>query len=144
MLGADRVSLPRFVRPWRRAPSLTCNEVRPSLPAILDRSAPASASLVAHVEYCLACQAELGRYKRLLRLCHQLQATDVPVPPGIVADILASIEVVAKRRAIRSVLTGRRIAYGSAVAGAAVAGGALLAVAILRSQGTPTPGARAA
>ena len=48
----------------------------------------ASRALVAHVESCLRCQAELARYRRLVRLLHQLQAHDIELPAGLLGDVL--------------------------------------------------------
>ncbi len=132
---------PRLPRPWRRSPSLplSCDEVHEALPGILDGTSSASGPLIDHVELCLACQAELARYRRLLRMLRQLRTAETsaavpPVPPGIVADVLASLEVAAKRRAVRSVLTGRRLAYAGAVAAAGGAATALVLVTVWRTR----------
>jgi hypothetical protein len=81
-----------------------------------------------HVERCLRCQAEVVQYRKLLRTLRTLR-TDVLEPaPGLLADILATIEEAGERQAVRSVLRGRRIAYlgGLAAATAAGAAGALV------------------
>ena len=81
-----------------------------------------------HVERCLRCQAEVVQYRKLLRTLRTLR-TDVLEPaPGLLADILATIEEAGERQAVRSVLNGRRIAYlgGLAAATAAGAAGALV------------------
>lgn len=127
-----RAAVERVRHPLRRASSLSCSEVSPSLQIILEGGAPASPAVVGHVEICLACQAELARYRRLLRLMHQLRSTDVVMPPGVVADVLSALEGAAQRRAVSALLTGRRIAYGSAVA-AAVGTGAVIVVVARRS-----------
>jgi hypothetical protein len=124
----------RIVRPWRRPGSVACEQVASELPGILDGGAEASGVLVAHVEYCLRCQAELARYRKLLRLLHQVRTSDVVVPPGVVADVLSALESAANRRAIRSVLTGRRVAYGSAVAAAVGTGTTLVVFALARNR----------
>ena len=105
----------RLPRPGRKVSPLACDEVRAELPAVLDREGSAQAGLVEHVEYCLSCQAELARYRRLVRLLHQLRSSEATLAPGVVSDVLAAIEQAASRRAVRSVLTGRRLAYASAV-----------------------------
>ncbi len=126
-----RKALGRVAHPRRRGGGVACAEVADDLQAIIDGSAKASGALVAHVEYCLYCQAELARYRKLLRLMHQLHTTDVELPPGIVSDVLAAIEGAAGRRAIRSVLTGRRAAYASCVIGAVGAGTGLVVVTVV-------------
>ncbi|MGO9196329.1 MAG: hypothetical protein ACLQK4_04275 [Acidimicrobiales bacterium] len=124
----------RFGRPWRRPGNVACEQVASDLPAILDGGAEASGVLVAHVEYCLRCQAEIARYRKLLRLLHQVRSSDVAVPAGVVADVLSSLENAASRQAIRSVLTGRRIAYSSAVLAAVGTGTTLVVFALARSR----------
>lgn len=131
----------RRVWPWRRQGTVTCEQVGPALPAILDGDISPSSDLVEHVEYCLYCQAELGRYRKLLRLLHQLRQSEVAVPPGVVGDVLSSLESAANRRAIRSLLTGRQLAYGSAVAASVGAGTALVLVALWRSRSSAGTGA---
>ena len=129
-----RKVIARIPRPWRRPSEVACEQVALELPQILDGGLPASGALVAHVEYCLGCQAELARYRKLVRLLHQLSTNDVAVPPGIVADVLSALEGAASRRAIRSVLTGRRVAYGSAVLAAVVAGSTLVGLTLARGR----------
>ena len=83
-----------------------------------------------HVESCLRCQAELVHYRRLLRTLHALRLELVDPGPGLLNDVLIAIEAAGDRRALRSVLHGRRVAYVSgiaaATAAAAAAGGALV------------------
>jgi len=77
-----------------------------------------------HVERCLRCQAEIVQYRKLLRTMRSLR-TDVLEPaPGLLADILANLEQVGERHAVRSLLSGRRIAYISGLAAATAAGAA--------------------
>ncbi len=77
-----------------------------------------------HVERCLRCQAEIVQYRKLLRTMRALR-TDVLEPaPGLLADILANLEEAGERHAIRSVLSGRRIAYLGGLAAATAAGAA--------------------
>ncbi|HET9093218.1 MAG TPA: hypothetical protein VFN50_12475 [Acidimicrobiales bacterium] len=133
-MSSRRAHLGRLVHPFRRVDQPACEEVRDLLPEILDGGELPAGALVDHVERCLLCQAELARYRRLMRLLHQVRAVEVAVPAGIVGDVLASIERAASRRAVRSVLTGRRLAYASAVLGAAGAGTALAVLALGRSR----------
>ncbi len=114
-------------RPFRRASSISCDEVAEHLQQVLDAGGKAPHGVVAHVEYCLRCQAEVARYRKLLRLLHQLRSTDIPVPNGIVSDVLSTIESVAGRHAVRSLLSGRRVAYSAAVVAAASTGLLLVA-----------------
>jgi len=110
-------------------PAAECDEVAELLHEIVENDAQADRRVLSHVEQCLRCQAEVVQYRKLLRALHQLR-TDVLEPaPGLLTDVLAKIEATGERRAIRSILTGRRAAYvgGLAVAGvAASAAGALV------------------
>jgi len=94
-----------------RAESPFCGEVARSLPSMLDGRKNAPARLVSHIETCLVCQAELARYKKLLRLLAQLSAEPTELPEGALANLLGSLGGVARRHAIRSIFSGRRLAY---------------------------------
>ncbi len=116
-----------------RAERALCDEVAALLPAVLDARADAAPGLVAHVERCLRCQAELARYRRLLRLLAQLRLDERELPTGVVTGVLAEIGGAAKRQVIRSALSGRRLAYASGLLGAALA--AMTAVLAARARG---------
>ena len=96
--------------------SVSCAEVALVLPSILDGDSAADEAVVQHVGACLRCQAELARYRRLLRLLNQIRSYRVEPPPGAVADVLCALEEAAQRRVIRSVLSGRRLVYVGAFA----------------------------
>ena len=84
-----------------------------------------------HVESCLRCQAEVAQYRKLLKALRTLRTEVLTPAPGLVSDILVSIEEAGERHALRSVLRGRKVAYagGIAVASVAAAGGAALVLA---------------
>lgn len=93
-----------------------------------------------HVERCLRCQAEIVQYRKLLRAMRTLR-TDVLEPaPGLLADILANLEEAGERHAIRSVLSGRRIAYLGGLAAATAAGAAGAIVYATRTRRTRLAG----
>lgn len=111
---------------------MRCEEVVDRLPAILDGAESSDRKVVAHVESCLRCQAELVQYRRLLRVLRQLKAIQPPVPAGLLGDVLVALEDAGERGAIRSAITGWRAAYigGLAVAvGAAGAAGTFVVLA---------------
>ena len=103
---------------------MRCEDVSQALPEIVDGAATADLALRRHVDTCLRCQAELAQYRRLLRSLHQLRTEVLEPAPGLLSDILAKVEQAGERRAIRSLLTGRRVAYAGALAAAATAGAA--------------------
>src|SRR5439155_3824684 len=88
---------------------------------MVDRTGPIDASVAGHVETCLRCQAELARYKRLLRGLQLLRTQFLEPAPGLLASTLVAVTEASERRAIRSVLSGRRAAYAGAIAAATVA-----------------------
>ena len=105
-----------------------CEEVADALPRILDGSAGPDPVLASHVETCLRCQAELARYRRLLRLLRQLRTETIEPPPGLIGATLRTIESAAERRAIRSALSGRRLAYAGGLGAALAAGTGVVVV----------------
>ena len=69
-----------------------------------------------------------ARYRRLVRLLHQLRTPEIEPPVGVIGEVLAVLEQAATRRVVRSLLTGRRAAYAGALVGA---GGATAGLVIL-------------
>jgi hypothetical protein len=107
---------------------MRCDELVDVLPAVADGTHVADRAARRHVEHCLRCQAELVQYRKLLRALHSLRTEVLEPAPGMLSDILASIEAAGERHALRSMLTGRRLAYAGGIAAATAAGaaGALL------------------
>ena len=107
---------------------MQCDDLTDLLAEVADGSAIADADAQAHVERCLRCQADLVQYRRLLRALHNLRTQVLEPTPGLLPEILANLEAAGERHALRSMLTGRRLAYASGIAAATAAGaaGALL------------------
>ncbi len=108
------------------AEAVTCASVASLLPAMADGSEAAAASLAAtrHVASCLGCQAEVARYRRMVRSLGSLRDQAVPVPPGLLDAVVDALD----GRLDRS--RGRRLAYAGAVA----AGAAATVVLVARSR----------
>ena len=108
---------------------MRCEQVAEILPEIVEGSGRPTAQVLAHVEACLRCQAELAQYRKLLRALRHLRAEVLDPMPGTVASILAYMEAAGERGAMRSILAGRRAAYlgGIAVATAGAAGAIVVA-----------------
>ena len=125
-----------------RAEPVSCGTVAAALPRILDGTRRTDRAVARHVETCLRCQAELARYRRMLRLLHQLRDQRPDLPPGALRSVLAELETRAGQQAVRSVLGGRRgIVAGLAVAGAVgVVGAGTLLTALVRDRGRPAGG----
>jgi hypothetical protein len=104
--------------------SVRCDEVAESLAGAADGSLLLDRGARRHVERCLRCQAELVQYRKLLRALHTLRTEVLEPAPGLLPDILASLEAAGERHALRSMLTGRRLAYAGGITAAAAAGAA--------------------
>ncbi|MFZ4514757.1 MAG: hypothetical protein ACOYN3_00365 [Acidimicrobiia bacterium] len=108
-----------------------CLEVRAALPGLLDSDGPADLAVIRHVETCLVCQAEMAKYRRLLRALQVLRTRYLEPAPDLLAQTLAGLGEASERRVVRSMLTGKRIAYASAIGGAAAVAGAAAATALV-------------
>jgi hypothetical protein len=96
---------------------------------------PVDLAMQTHIESCLRCQAELARYRRMLRALQQLRTRFLEPSPSLLAQTLAAIEEAGERHAVRSLLSGRRLAYAGAIGGAALAtAGTAAALILARSR----------
>ena len=109
---------------------MQCDEIAELLPGILDGGEVADRRVQRHVESCLRCQAELVQYRRLLKGLHTLRTEVLEPAPGHITSVLAHIEAIGERGAIRSMLSGRRGAYVGGIALATAAAGAAGAVVL--------------
>ena len=110
--------------------SVRCDAVSDRLGDVASGSIELDDAARRHVEQCLRCQAELVQYRKLLRTLRALRTEVFDPAPGVLAEVLAGIEEAGERRAVRSLLSGRRAAYvggiAAAAAATAAAGGALV------------------
>jgi anti-sigma factor RsiW len=111
---------------------MRCEEVALLLPEAVDGNEPVALPVRRHIESCLRCQAELARYRRMLRSLQLLRTQFLEPSPGLLTSTLAAIEAASERRAVRSILTGRRLAYAGAVGGALAAAGATATAVLVR------------
>jgi len=111
---------------------MRCDDIGDVLAATADGSVSLDEATRSHVEECLRCQAELVQYRRLLRTLRTLRTEVLEPAPGLLPEILAHLEAAGERHAVRSMLTGRRLAYAGGIAAATAAGAA---GAILFSRG---------
>jgi predicted anti-sigma-YlaC factor YlaD len=92
--------------PWpaeapRRAPKgnlnnlralLSCDAVSDELPLVVDGSRRPSDAMAEHLRTCLACQAELAGYRRLLRLLRSMRGDPDFVPsPELIGSTLNAL-----------------------------------------------------
>ena len=117
---------------------MRCEDVTALLPALLDAETtgiePSGIEAQRHLESCLRCQAELARYRRLLRTLSMLRTRYIEPAPGLLGETLGAITDAAERGARPTLLSGRRIAYAGAIGGGALAAGATAALLIARSR----------
>jgi hypothetical protein len=107
---------------------MRCEDVALLIPATLDGDEPIAMPVQRHVESCLRCQAELARYRRMLRGLQLLRTQYLEPAPGLLAQTLATIGEASEQHAIRSLLNNRRAAYAGAIGGALAAAGATAAI----------------
>jgi anti-sigma factor RsiW len=103
--------------------TLTCRAVRFQLPS-LDDPDHLTASLAAHMESCLACQAEAARYRRLQRSLGGLATRVQSAPVGLVANVEARLDGVEPE----PMTAPARAARVAAAAGAVVAAAGTVAM----------------
>jgi hypothetical protein len=101
-----------------------CEDLAEDLAATADGTTELGRAQRRHVERCLRCQAEMVQYRKLLRAMRSLRTQVLEPAPGLLADVLANIEDAGERHAIRSLLSGRRVAYLGGLAAATAAGAA--------------------
>jgi len=106
------------------------DDVADLLPQLADGSDGVEPAVLDFVESDLRSQAELARYRRLIRSLQLLRSRTVAPAPGLLAETLAGLDPPDRRA---RVLTGKRIAYAGAVGGVA-AGAAATAVVLVRRR----------
>jgi hypothetical protein len=104
--------------------TVQCEDLSEALAATAEGAGQLGRAQRRHVERCLRCQAEVVQYRKLLRAMRTLRTEVLEPAPGLLAEILAGLEEAGERHAIRSVLSGRRIAYLGGLAAATAAGAA--------------------
>ena len=109
---------------------MLCDDLAVDLSTVADGSVLMGADQRRHVESCLRCQAELVQHRRILRAMRSLRTELIEPAPGLLAEILATVEEAGERHAMRSLLGGRRAAYIGGLAAATAAAGAGAAIVI--------------
>jgi hypothetical protein len=103
---------------------MRCEELSDDLAAAADGSVLLGRTERRHVERCLKCQAEMVQYRKVLRAMRAMRTEVLEPAPGLLSDILANLEEAGERRAIRSMIQGRKAAYIGGLAAATAAGAA--------------------
>jgi hypothetical protein len=113
---------------------MRCDEIAALLPSLVDGVDETNLVAERHVQECLRCQADLVRYRKLVRNLELLRTRYVEPTPGLLGDTLAALTDAAERSAFRTMVTARRLAYAGAIGGTAVATAATAALIIARSR----------
>ncbi len=100
---------------------MRCEDVASLMAGLVDSPDVRNLAVERHVETCLRCQAEMARYRRMLRGLRDLRSRYVEPAPGSLDETLAALDEAAERSSVRSILSGRRLAYAGAIGGTAVA-----------------------
>jgi hypothetical protein len=105
--------------------AVTCEDAAEMFPAMVDRSGSVAPEVWAHADSCLRCQAELARYRHLLRSLRALRNERVRPAPGSLRATVGAVEAAQVARSARRVA---HVAYvgGAVVATAASAAGMLV------------------
>ncbi|MGH9114938.1 MAG: hypothetical protein ACRDWW_03820 [Acidimicrobiales bacterium] len=98
-----------------------CTEVADSLPWMAGGGYGVADDVVAHVERCLRCQAEVAGYRRIVRDLRAMRHESVTPPPGALAAVLAALEAAGAAQHLAGGAWAMRAAY---VGGITVATGA--------------------
>ena len=114
--------------------AVSCESLADRLPSVADGTDQLPRPARRHVETCLRCQADLVQYRRLLRTLRNLRTEVLEPAPGLLTEVLASLEHAGERQAIRAVLHGRRAAYLGGIAAATAAGAAGALVLATRNR----------
>jgi hypothetical protein len=75
---------------------MRCEDVARMLPETVEGT-PVELAMQTHVESCLRCQAELARYRRMLRALQQLRTRFLEPSPSLLAQTLAALEEAGER-----------------------------------------------
>lgn len=97
-------------------------DVADLIPGLVDGTVVVDERIQAFIESDLRCQAELARYRKLLRGLGALRTMYLEPAPGGLAQTLNALAAEGERKVARSILSGRRaLVAGAAIGGAAVA-----------------------
>lgn len=97
--------------------SSTCDRVARLLPAFAARESDLDPVVADHVATCLRCQAEIARYRGMLRTLRALRAETAEPPPEVLGRILGELDAGPGPDAWRTAL----VALAAAGVGAVVA-----------------------
>ena len=113
---------------------MRCDEVAVLLPGLVDGVDESNLAVERHVQQCLRCQTDLVRYRKLVRNLELLRTRYIEPNPGLLGDTLALLSDVTERNAMRTIVTGRRLAYVGAIGGTVATAATALLIARSRRR----------
>ena len=113
---------------------MQCEELAQLLAAAGGETKMLDPDSMGHLEGCLRCQAELAKYRKLLKALQQLRTEVLTPAPGLVTDVLLRIEQRGERKAVKSILQGKKAAYVTGIAAASLAAGGAAALVYSRRK----------
>jgi len=98
---------------------VSCSDAASALPAMVDAGGGVAPDIWAHANTCLRCQAELARYRHMLRSLHSLRCDWVKPAPGALRVTLEALETArpARRVAVAAYVGGAVVATAASAAG---------------------------
>jgi ferric-dicitrate binding protein FerR (iron transport regulator) len=122
-----------------------CDDAATTLTELAEGLEPSSDAAARHIARCLRCQAQLAQHRRVRRSMRALRSRTVEPGPGLLGDILASLEAMADHDHAAGSRRRRLVAAAAAGAGAALAAGLGVFVLVGRARRgaltAPPPGA---
>jgi hypothetical protein len=98
----------------RRGPG--CDGVSRFLPAYVAGEETLDPATLAHVAQCLRCQAEIARYRRMLRTLHGLRVDREQAPAGLIGNVMSGLDQPPGSHKIWLVVAGVASAAGAVAA----------------------------
>jgi hypothetical protein len=117
-----------------------CEEAAVLIPSLVDGVDASNLATERHVQECLRCQTDLVRYRKLLRGLEALRTRYVEPTPGLLGETLAALTDAAERNAVRTLVTGRRLAYAGAIGGTVATAATAVLITWARRRSAPPLG----
>jgi hypothetical protein len=107
------------------------------LPSLVDGVDASNIAAERHIQECLRCQTDLVRYRKLLRGLEALRTRYIEPTPGLLGETLAVLTDAAERNAVRTLVTGRRLAYAGAIGGTVATAATAVLITWARRRAAP-------
>ncbi|HEX8100169.1 MAG TPA: hypothetical protein VF660_08210 [Actinomycetota bacterium] len=112
---------------------MKCEEVRPLIPELAEGLPREAGEVELHLETCVACSAELERYRSVVLALGALQDVVMEPPAGFLDRTLAQVREGPRRSVMSRVATDGRLQYAALSLGGALVGAAAIGLLWRRS-----------